>query len=261
MKKININELYKMKAQGQKIVMITAYDALFARLFDESAVIVLVGDSLNMSFGGKDSTIDISVDEMIYHAKAVKRGLKHAYMVVDMPFASCATPELAVKNCAKVCQQTLCDAIKIEGGAELAPTIKLLKSAGIAVVAHIGLKPQHSVREGGFVVCRDESTALSDAKALEDAGAAMLLIEGTLSHIAAKIASSTNIPVISIGAGASTDGQVLVWSDMLGFFTDFKPKFVRRYMDGAQLVKQAVANYADDVRNGKFPTKEHEYEL
>ena len=244
MKKININELYKMKAQGQKIVMITAYDALFARLFDESADIVLVGDSLNMSFGGKDSTIDISVDEMIYHAKAVKRGLKHAYMVVDMPFASCATPELAVKNCAKVCQQTLCDAIKIEGGAELAPTIKLLKSAGIAVVAHIGLKPQHSVLEGGFVVCRDESTALSDAKALEDAGAA-----------------SANIPVISIGAGASTDGQVLVWSDMLGFFTDFKPKFVRRYMDGAQLVKQAVANYADDVRSGKFPTKEHEYEL
>ena len=237
MKKININELYKMKAQGQKIVMITAYDALFARLFDESADIVLVGDSLNMSFGGKDSTIDISVDEMIYHAKAVKRGLKHAYMVVDMPFASCATLELAVKNCAKVCQQTLCDAIKIEGGAEL------------------------SVLEGGFVVCRDESTALSDAKALEDAGAAMLLIEGTLSHIAAKIASSANIPVISIGAGASTDGQVLVWSDMLGFFTDFKPKFVRRYMDGAQLVKQAVANYADDVRSGKFPTKEHEYEL
>lgn len=261
MKKINITELYKMKAQGQKIVMITAYDALFARLFDESADIVLVGDSLNMSFGGNESTIDISVDEMIYHARAVKRGLKRAYMVVDMPFASCATPELALKNCAKVCAKTLCDAVKIEGGAELAPTIELLKNAGIAVVAHIGLKPQHSVREGGFIVCRDESKVLAEAKALENAGAAMLLIEGTLSHIATKVASSANIPVISIGAGADTDGQVLVWSDMLGFFTDFKPKFVKRYMDGATLVKQAVANYAEEVRTKKFPSKEHEYEL
>lgn len=259
MAKVSINDLYKMKAQGQKIVMITAYDALFSKIFDEHVDMILLGDSLNMSFGGADSTIGLSVENIIYHAKAMKRAINHAYFVVDMPFASCATPSLALKNCVKVYEQSGCDAIKIEASKEMAKTIKLLSNAGIATIAHIGLKPQHARKEGGFFVKKDEKSILKDAKALEKAGASFLLIEGALSSIATKVANSVKVPVISIGAGSGTDGQVLVWSDMLGFFTDFKPKFVKRYLDGAKLVTDAVKSYADEIRSGAFPAKENEY--
>lgn len=259
MSKINIKDLYKMKENGQKIVMITAYDALFSRIFDEHVDMILLGDSLNMSFGGCDSTIGLSVENMIYHAKAIKRVINHAYFVVDMPFASCATPGLALKNCVKVYEQSGCDAIKIEGGVEMSETIKLLANTGISVIAHIGLKPQHARKEGGFFVKKDEKEILDDARILENSGASFLLIEGALSSIATKVASSAKVPVISIGAGSGTDGQVLVWSDMLGFFTDFKPKFVKRYLEGAKLVENAVKEYAKDVREKKFPAKENEY--
>lgn len=258
---VSINDLYKMKKNGQKIAMITAYDALFSSLFDEQVDMILLGDSLNMSFGGNSSTISLGVDDIIYHSKAMRKAIKHAYFVVDMPFASCTTPKLALKNATKVYQQSLCDAVKIEGGLELVPTIKLLSNAGIAVMAHIGLKPQHSQKQGGYFVCRDEKLVLEQAKALEEAGAAFLLIEGTLSHIAAKVASSAKVPVIGIGAGSDVDGQVLVFSDMLGFFTGFKPKFVKRYLQGAELVKNALGEYVKDVKNKTFPAKEHEYEL
>ena len=259
--KMTIKNLYEMKAKGEKIVMITAYDALFSKIFDEHVDMILLGDSLNMSFGGCDSTIGLSVENMIYHAKAMRKAIKHAYFVVDMPFGSCATPKLALKNCIKVYEQTGCDAIKIEGGSEMNETIKLLANTGIAVMSHIGLKPQHARKEGGFFVKKDEEKILSDARVLENSGANFLLIEGVISSIASKVASASNVPVISIGAGSHTDGQVLVWSDMLGFFTDFKPKFVKRYLNGAQLVQNAVKEYAKDVREKKFPAKEHEYEL
>lgn len=261
MDKITINTLFAKKGK-EKIVMLTAYDALFAKLFDDSVDMILVGDSLNMSFGGHSETIGLSVQEMIYHARAVRRGLKRAYMVVDMPFGSCASVKLALKNGIKMYQQTGCDALKIEGGAEFAPVIKALSNAGISVISHIGLKPQYSRQMGGFKVQgrNNEEALLNDAKVLEDAGAQMLLIEGTLSSVATKITQNANVPVIGIGSGANTDGQVLVWSDALGLFSDFKPKFVKQYLNGAQLVKEAISKYASDVRSGAFPATEHEYE-
>lgn len=262
MEKITISDLYKMK-NNEKIVMITAYDALFAKIFDNEVDMVLVGDSLNMSFGGHDETIGISVDEMIYHSRAVRRGLTHPYMVVDMPFGSCATPKLAIKNCIKVYEKTGCDAVKIEGGKEMAKTIKKLTQNGIAVVAHIGLKPQTSRFLGGYKISgrneEAEKKLLEDALELEKAGAVIVLIEGTVSNVASKITKSLKVPTIGIGAGSGCDGQVLVWSDLLGFFGEFKPKFVKRYFDGAKLVKEAVKNYANDVKSSKFPSKEFEY--
>lgn len=262
MSKITIDDLHKMK-NNEKIVMITAYDALFAKIFNDEVDMVLVGDSLNMSFGGRSETIGISVDEMIYHSKAVKRGLTRPYLVVDMPFGSTATPELAIKNCIKVYEQTGCDALKIEGGKDFADIVNLLSKNGIAVMSHIGLRPQLSRFYGGYkVVGKSKEMAnllLEDAKALQDAGAVLLLIEGTISSVAQQITKSVQIPTIGIGAGANCDGQVLVWSDMLGFYDEFKPKFVKRYLDGANLVKNAVKKYAKEVKNNEFPSSEFEY--
>lgn len=263
MSKITIDDLHKMKKNNEKIVMITAYDALFAKIFNDEVDMVLVGDSLNMSFGGRSETIGISVDEMIYHSKAVKRGLTRPYLVVDMPFGSTATPELAIKNCIKVYEQTGCDALKIEGGKDFADIVNLLSKNGIAVMSHIGLRPQLSRFYGGYkVVGKSKEMAnslLEDAKALQDAGAVLLLIEGTISSVAQQITKSVQIPTIGIGAGANCDGQVLVWSDMLGFYDEFKPKFVKRYLDGANLVKNAVKKYAKEVKNNEFPSSEFEY--
>ena len=263
MAKITISDLYAMKENGEKIVMITAYDALFAKIFDNEVDMVLVGDSLNMSFGGHTETIGLGVDEMIYHARAVRRALTHPYLVVDMPFCSCATPELALKNCAKVYEKTGCDAVKIEGGKDFAPIIELLSKNGIAVVSHIGLRPQLSRFAGGYKVSgrkeNDEKRLIEDAKIMQNSGAVLLLLEGTISSVANEVMKVASVPVIGIGAGAGTDGQVLVWSDMLGFFDEFKPKFVKRYLNGAELVRNAVKEYAKDVKNGTFPSEEFEY--
>lgn len=263
MAKITIDTLYNMKKNSEKIVMITAYDALFAKIFNDEVDMVLVGDSLNMSFGGHSETIGISVDEMIYHAKAVKRGLTRPYLVVDMPFGSCATPKMALKNCIKVYEKTGCDAVKIEGGKEFADTVELLSKNGIAVMSHIGLRPQLSRFQGGYKVNgKSEEAAkilLEDALVLEKAGATMILIEGTISSVATKITKTLKVPTIGIGAGSGCDGQVLVWSDAFGFFNDFKPKFVKRYLNGAKLVEDAVKEYSNDVKNGKFPSSDFEY--
>lgn len=262
MNKITINTLFAKKG-NEKIVMLTAYDALFARLFDDIVDMILVGDSLNMSFGGNDETISLSLEAMIYHACAVKKAVKHAYLVVDMPFGSCVSVDLALKNAIKVYQKTGCDAIKIEGGAEFAPIITALNNAGISVMSHIGLKPQYSRQMGGFKVqgINNAQALLDDAKILEDAGATMLLVEGTIAQVATKITQNSNLPVIGIGSGANTDGQVLVWSDMLGFFENFKPKFVKQFLNGADLVRQSVNEYAKQVRSGEFPSSQHEYKF
>ncbi len=262
MKKITISDLAAMKNQ-QKIVMITAYDALFARIFDEIADMILVGDSLNMSFGGKNETIGIGIDEMIYHTNAVATGVKRAFLVADMPFGSAQTPKIALKNATKLYKKTPCDAVKIEGGAEVATAVELLSQNGIAVISHIGLKPQFARAMGGFKIAgkTPESAAklINDAKILQNAGAVMILIEGVPSCVATKIQKAISVPLIGIGAGKGVDGQVLVWSDMLGFFEGFKPKFVKRYLDGAKLVRAAVQEYANDVREMKFPSAEFEY--
>ena len=257
--KNTLKTLYKK----DKLTMITAYDALFAKIFDDIADIILVGDSLNMSFLGESDTLNATIDQMIYHTKAVCNGAKKAYIVCDMPFGSFSTPEIALENAVRIYKETKADAVKLEGGAEKAEHIKLLTDNAIAVVGHIGLMPQFSRSEGGYIVKgKDEKSKqklLEDAKAVEEAGAVMLVIEGVKEDVAKEITESINIPTIGIGAGRYTTGQVLVWSDMLGFFEEFKPKFVRRYLNGAELVRDAVKRYVDDVNSGKFPSDKEIY--
>jgi len=260
--KVTINKLQKMKG-SEKISVITAYDALFANLFDEIVDIILVGDSLNMSFLGKSDTLSATVEQMIYHTQAVCNGAKNPFIITDMPFGSYIDKKVALKNAIKIYQETCADAVKIEGGKEKADIVKYLTQNSIAVVAHIGLMPQFSRSEGGYKVKgkskEEEQKLIEDAKSLEEAGAVLLVIEGIKEEIAKKITTSISIPTIGIGAGKYTDGQVLVWSDMLGFFEAFKPKFVRHYLNGANLVKEAVKNFVNDIKIGSFPNKNEKY--
>ncbi len=261
-KKISISDILSMKNK-KKIVMITAYDALFTKIFDEFVDMILVGDSLNMSFGGKNDTLSLSLDDMIYHTKIVKNSAKKALVVADMPFGYTNNINEAVQNCVRIYKETGADAIKIECDANDVKLIEKLSSIGIATIAHIGLRPQQVRFEGGYKVKgkneNDEEKLLNDAKILSEVGAFCVLIEGTISEISTKITKNINVPTIGIGCGNGTDGQVLVWSDMLGFFDEFKPKFVKRYLNGAELVRKAVKDYADEVRSCEFPSAEFEY--
>ncbi|XPV69302.1 MAG: 3-methyl-2-oxobutanoate hydroxymethyltransferase [Halarcobacter sp.] len=260
--KMNITKIKKAK-NNKKITMITAYDALFAKLFEDIADIILVGDSLNMSFAGKPDTLSANLEQMIYHTKAVCTGAKDAFVVLDMPFGTYNNENEALKNAVKVYQETNAAAVKIEGGEDRAHIVKHLTSNSIAVVGHIGLMPQYVRSEGGYKVRgktqEDIEQLIRDAKAIEEAGAFCIVVEGVMSEAAKQITQAVNIPTVGIGAGKDTDGQVLVWSDMLGFFEEFKPKFVRHYLDGANLVKQAVNKYRSDVQDSSFPSKEEEY--
>jgi len=252
------------KAKGvRKLSMVTAYDALFAKLFDEQVDFILVGDSLNMSFGGNADTLSIGIDEMIYHTKAVCNGAKNSFIICDMPFGTYIDEETAFKNAMRVYQETSADAIKIEGGVEKAHIIKYLTSNSIAVIGHIGLLPQNVRADGGYKVQgktqEDIQRLILDAKAVEEAGAFAMVLEGVASEAGKAITEAVNIPVIGIGAGVDTDGQVLVWSDMFGFFEEFKPKFVRKYLDGASLIKQNIKQYVEDVENKTFPAQEETY--
>ena len=261
-KKVTIYDIINKKGL-EPIVMITAYDALFARLFDDYVDIILVGDSLNMSFNGKKDTLSLKMDDALYHVKAVLQGAKHAFVVADMPFGSYQDEKSALKNATKFIKAGA-DAVKFEGGLKAAPIVKRLVGEGINVMAHIGLMPQFVRNEGGYKIKgrseADEARLIDEAKALECAGAFSAVVEGTLSPVAAKVAKSVQMPIIGIGAGAEVDGQVLVWSDMLGFFEDFRPKFAKRYLEGAKLVREAVQIYANEVKMRKFPSAEFEYE-
>ncbi|BDY12629.1 3-methyl-2-oxobutanoate hydroxymethyltransferase [Hydrogenimonas cancrithermarum] len=261
-KKETITSLQQAKGE-RKITMITAYDALFASLFRESADMILVGDSLNMSFKGEPDTLSITLEQMIYHTQAVCNGAPDTFVVCDMPFGSTNTKEEALANAVKVFQQTRADAVKIEGGCERADLVEHLTDNAIAVIGHVGLLPQSVRSEGGYKVKgRDEESfkqVMADAKAIEESGAFALVIEGVTPALGKAVTEAVKIPVIGIGAGKETDGQVLVWSDMLGFFEAFKPKFVKRYLEGAKLVKEAVGEYAKEVRSGIFPAEEHTY--
>lgn len=260
--KMNITKIKKLK-NNKKLTMITAYDALFAKLFEEIADIILVGDSLNMSFAGKPDTLSASLDQMIYHTNAVCAGAKKAFVVLDMPFGTYTDEKTALENAVKVYAQTNAAAVKVEGGKDRAHIIKHLTSNSIAVMGHIGLMPQYVRSEGGYKVRgksqEDEQQLIKDALAVQEAGAFCIVVEGVMSDVAKKITDAVDVPVIGIGAGNVTDGQVLVWSDMLGFFEEFKPKFVRHYLDGATLVKEAVNQYRSDVQDKSFPSKSEEY--
>ena len=253
-----------IKSKGVKpLVMITAYDALFANLLADSADMLLVGDSLNMSFAGKNDTISATLEQMIYHTNAVCSGAPNSFVVADMPFGTYVNENIALNNSIKMFQETNADCVKIEGGADKAHIIKYLTDNAIAVCGHIGLLPQSVRSEGGYKVkgkTVEEATQLiEDAKAVEKAGAFCMVIEGVKAEVAKAVAESVAIPVIGIGAGKDVDGQVLVFSDMLGLFEEFTPKFVKKYMDGSSLVRNAVENYAKEVESKAFPKEEHTY--
>lgn len=262
MKKQTISKIQACK-NSKKLTMITAYDALFATLFEPHVDMILVGDSLNMSFLGKSDTLSATLEQMIYHTQAVCNGAPNAFVICDMPFGSYLDAASALENAVRVYQETKADAVKIEGGAEKAEIIKHLTTNGIAVVGHVGLMPQMVRFEGSYKVKgKDDESAvkvLEDAKAVEAAGACILVVEGVKAEVAATVAANLSIPVIGIGAGADVDGQVLVWSDMLGFFEAFTPKFVKQYLDGAALVQEAVKNYVKEVEEKNFPSTEHIY--
>ncbi|MFT7859959.1 MAG: 3-methyl-2-oxobutanoate hydroxymethyltransferase [Sulfurimonas sp.] len=261
-KKLTISSIAKQKGV-KPLVMITAYDALFAKLFEDSADMILVGDSLNMSFAGKSDTISATLDQMIYHTNAVCQGAKESFVICDMPFGTYTNKDDALQNGIKVFQNTPANAVKIEGGVDKAETIEHLTANGIAVCGHIGLLPQSVRGEGGYKIKgktdKEREQLLADAKAVEQAGAFCMVIEGTKAEVAEEVAESVSIPVIGIGAGADVDGQVLVFSDMLGLFEEFTPKFVKKYLDGAALVKNALSKYADEVEKREFPKEEHTY--
>jgi 3-methyl-2-oxobutanoate hydroxymethyltransferase len=261
-KKLTISAIKKSKGQ-EPLVMITAYDALFAKLLEPSADMLLVGDSLNMSFAGKSDTVSATLEQMIYHTNAVCMGAQNSFVITDMPFGTYTSKELALVNATKVFQQTQADCVKVEGGADKAEIVSYLTNNGIAVCGHIGLLPQSVRSEGGYKVKgktqEEKEQLIKDAQAIENAGAFCMVIEGVKAEVAQAVAESVSIPVIGIGAGVDVDGQVLVFSDMLGLFEAFTPKFVKKYMDGATLVKNALAEYADEVQNRTFPKEEHTY--
>jgi 3-methyl-2-oxobutanoate hydroxymethyltransferase len=253
------------KSKGVKpLVLITAYDALFAKLLAPSVDMILVGDSLNMSFAGKKDTLSATLEQMIYHTNAVCKGAPESFIICDMPFGTYANKEEALKNAIEVFQKTEADSVKIEGGEDKAHIIKHLTDNGIAVCGHIGLLPQAVRGEGGYKVKgktnAEQLQLMEDAEAIEAAGAFCIVIEGVKAEVASAVAKSVKIPVIGIGAGVEVDGQVLVFSDMLGLFEEFTPKFVKKYMDGATLVKNALKEYADEVVSHKFPKEEHTYQ-
>ncbi len=261
-KRVTLTTIAKMKGV-EPITMITAYDALFANLFDSEVEMILVGDSLNMSFLGENDTLSATMEQMIYHTKAVSNGAKLALIVFDMPFGSYVSPELAITNATRAYQETSAQAVKIEGGRERADIIKALSSNGIAVLGHIGLMPQFLRSDGGYKIRgknrEDIDSLVEDALAIEKAGAFAIVVEGVKEEASIAITKAVSIPTIGIGAGSATDGQVLVWSDMFGFFEEFKPKFVKQYIDGASLIREGLQEYRDDVKSREFPSKEYSY--
>lgn len=259
--KVTIHTLRQKKTTGDKITMLTCYDATFARLLDESSTdILLVGDSLGMVIQGHPTTLPVTLDEMIYHTRAVVRGTHRAQVVGDMPFMTYQTSgDEAMRAAGRMVKEGGAEAVKLEGGAQHAELVFKLVRAGIPVMGHIGLTPQSFHQLGGFKVQgRDETTArrlIDDAKSLEQAGAYALVLEGIPLELAAEITQTLAIPTIGIGAGPHTDGQVLVIYDLLGMNEEFKPKFVKRYENLALRIRTAVDEYISDVQGGQFPTE------
>ena len=255
------------KAKGEKLSMLTAYDYSTAKLEDESGINgILVGDSLGNVVLGYEDTVSVTMEDMIHHGAAVARGAKNALVVVDMPFMSYeVTVEEAVRNAGRLMKEGRAGAVKLEGGVRVAEQIRAIVKAGIPVMGHIGLTPQSINVFGGFKVQgKSEEAAralLADAKAVEEAGAFAVVIEAVPAALAQMITDAVSIPTIGIGAGVGCDGQILVYQDMLGMFSDFTPKFVKRYANVGEVMREAFANYAAEVASGAFPTEEHTYKI
>jgi 3-methyl-2-oxobutanoate hydroxymethyltransferase len=263
---VTVTELRRLKAQGERIVVLTCYDALFARLLDASGVdILLVGDSVNQVIAGADTTLSASLEQMIYHTKTVCRGTTRALVICDLPFLTYqVSREEAVRNAGRVLAETGCQGVKLEGGEPMAATVRELVDVGIPVMGHLGLTPQSVHALGGYrVQGRDPQAAerlKRDARALEDAGAFAIVLELVPAPLAGEISRQLTIPTIGIGAGPECDGQVLVLHDMLGLNDQFDAKFVKRYAGLADTVREAVRRYGDDVRTGRYPGPEHSFE-
>jgi 3-methyl-2-oxobutanoate hydroxymethyltransferase len=244
-----------MKAAGQKITMLTAYDYTMAGLLDATGIEgILVGDSMSMVVQGHSNTLPVTLDEMIYHAEMVGRAVQHALLVVDMPFPSYHIGKYkAVENAGRILKETRCQAVKLEGGAEQAQVIATLVSAGIPVMAHCGLRPQSVHQLGGYRVQRDGDRLTADATAAEDAGAFAIVLECIPASLAEQITRRVKIPTIGIGAGIGCDGQILVTNDLLGITSGYVPRFVKPYADLQGAIQKAVSQFRDDVRGGTFP--------
>ncbi|MGH1377996.1 MAG: 3-methyl-2-oxobutanoate hydroxymethyltransferase [Alphaproteobacteria bacterium] len=259
-----ITDITTQKETGVPIVCLTAYTTPIAKLLDNNCDLLLVGDSLGMALYGMENTLGVTLDIMINHGKAVMRAVNNSCVVVDMPFGTYEeSAETAYENALKIINETGCDAVKLEGGQDIAPTIEYITKKGIAVMAHIGLQPQSVVKDGGYKVKgkTDEeiSRLINDAKSIEEAGAFAVVIEGTIETVAQEITQSIQIPTIGIGASASCDGQILVTDDMLGLITDHTPKFVKKYANLAQEIDNASKNYSKEVKTRAFPDENFIY--
>ncbi len=262
--RITLSTLRKMKQEKQKIACLTAYDASFAQILDQQGCdVILVGDSLGMVIQGKPTTIPVTVDEMIYHAKAVNQNLERALLMVDMPFMSTATLDLALHNATRVMQQTGAQIIKLEGVSHQLKTVAALTESGIPVCAHLGLQPQSVHKLGGYKVqgrSDDQAKAmLESALQLEQAGADMLLLECVPAALAKQISERVSIPVIGIGAGQDTDGQILVLYDLIGISAGHIPRFSKNFLQNKGSIAEAVLSYIEAVKKQRFPTLEHSF--
>ena len=264
-KKVTTNTLQKMKAAGEKISMITAYDFSFARIFDSAGIdIILVGDSASNVMAGHETTLPITLDQMIYHAQSVVRGIDRCLVVVDMPFGSYqSNSDIALASAIRIMKETGGHSIKLEGGAEAIGSIKKIVSAGIPVMGHLGLTPQSIYKFGTYTVRAKEFNEAEklkqDALLLQEAGAFAIVLEKIPAALAKTVSESLHIPTIGIGAGGDCDGQVLVMHDLLGINTEFKPRFLRQYLNMHEQVTQAVTQYISDVKSRDFPNAQEQY--
>ncbi|WP_417761365.1 3-methyl-2-oxobutanoate hydroxymethyltransferase [Shewanella sp.] len=261
MSKVTAATLLKFKQEGKKFTSLTAYDASFAAAFDEEGIdALLVGDSLGMVLQGHDSTLPVTIDDIVYHTRCVRRGINRALLIADMPFMSYATPEQGMENAAKL-MQAGANMVKLEGGEWMLETVKKLTERGIPVCAHIGLTPQFVNVFGGFKVQgRDEENAkriLNDAIAFEQAGAQLIVLECIPAKLAKEITDAVHIPVVGIGAGKDTDGQILVMHDVLGISSGYIPRFSKNYLLQTGEIRSAIRAYIEEVQQGTFPSEEH----
>jgi 3-methyl-2-oxobutanoate hydroxymethyltransferase len=263
MKKVTISTLIKMKQQGERITVITAYDASFAKLFDEQGMdAILIGDSLGMVLMGEDDTLPVTIEQMAYHTRCVRKGTQRAFVIADMPFMAYATTEQTYANAAKL-MAAGASMVKMEGGDWLLDSVRGLTERGIPVCGHLGLTPQSVHKLGGFrVQGREQQQAedlINQAVALENAGAQLLVLECVPTALARRVTEALSIPVIGIGAGPDTDGQVLVMHDMLGISANYMPKFSKNYLALCGDIRKAVSLYIEEVKQGKFPTDEQSF--
>ncbi len=261
MPRMTITDLQKKKADGKKITMLTAYDFPFAALVDQAGIdMILVGDSLGVVVQGRENTLPVTMDEMVYHTEMVVRASRNAFVVGDMPFMSYqASREEAVFNAGRFLKESGAQAVKLEGGATVRATIEAISAADIPVMAHIGLTPQSVHKMGGFKVQKEMDRLLQDAKSVEAAGAFSVVLECVPGEIASRITKEIHIPTIGIGAGVDCDGQVLVLHDMLGLFDRFVPKFIKRYAQLSEAALTALKHYKEEVEKGEFPGAEHTF--